>query len=244
MALQDLLAQHAVGLPQRGRAAGYASLQFFMRFAPFQRSLHVLGHIAQQLAVVLGVVGVLAIALHHDAAHHASIAQQWHAQPVLAHWPQQHEAALELLSQLGDGAHDGLAALQQVPGEAVAHLLQCHCLIVRGRLLVHGVDVVRKTHRVGGRVVQRDVEIFRVHQAAENGVQRMHHLGHVVLGARLVGDSVKRTLQPFGQGQPRDRLVQSRGFGELAQACCCESPQPGEMILQRVRRRLDRQIQH
>jgi hypothetical protein len=237
LALQHLLAQHAVGFAQRGGAAGHAAFQFGVGFAAFQRGLHVLGHVAEQLAIVFGVVGVFAVALHHDAADHAPVALQRHAEPVLAHRAEQHELAGELAREFLHRTHDRLAALQQVPGEAVAHVLQRHALVGQRRVLVHGVDVVREAHAVGGRVVQGDVEIFRVHQAAENAVQRVHHLGHVVFGAGLVGDGVERALQALGHGQAGDGLVQARSLGQLAQAGGGHAAQPGDFLGVRGRHR-------
>jgi hypothetical protein len=68
LALQNLLAQHAVRLAQRGRAVSHPTAQFDVRFAPFERGLHMLRNVIQQFEIVPRVVRVGAIALHHDAA--------------------------------------------------------------------------------------------------------------------------------------------------------------------------------
>jgi hypothetical protein len=39
-------------------------------------------------------------------------------------------------------------------------------------------------------------------------MQRTHHLGHVVLGTGLFGDRVQRALQPLGQREAGNGLVQ------------------------------------
>ena len=234
LALQHLLAQHAIGLAQRRRAVGHPPPQFDVRLAPLQRGLHVLGHVVQQLQVMPRVVRVGPVALHHDAAHHAPGAQQRHAQPVLAAGPDQHKAIAELLPQFVDRAHQRPAFLQQVPGQAVQHVVQRQILVRRWRVAVGDVDVVGKADGIGDGVVQHDVEIFRVHQAADDGMQRAHHFGHVVFGAGLFGNRIQRALQPLGQRKARDRLVQAAGFSQLTQPRLGQPTQPCQLIPQRL----------
>jgi hypothetical protein len=175
-------------------------------------------------------MGVGAIALHHDAADDAAGAQQRRPQPVFATGTEQHETVTELLLQFLERAHQRAAFLQQVPGQAVQHVVQRQALVRRGRVGIGDVDVIGEADGVGGGVVQHDVEVFRVHQAADDGMQRAHHLGHVVFGAGLFGDRVQRALQPFGQRQARDRLVQAAGFGQLAQADVGQPAQPVQAV--------------
>ena len=237
LALQYLLTQHAVGFAQGGGAVGDALFEVEMGAVSFQRGLHVLGHVAQQLQVALRIMDIGAIALHHDAADHPVVAYQRHAEPVLAIRAHRHEMAGELLRQFLDRSHQRATALQQVPGEAVGHVAQRNLLVGRGWFGVHRVDVIRKTDAVGGDVVQHDVEVFRIHQAAQDAVQRAHQFGHVVFGAGLLGNRVKRPLQPLRLRQPRDRVVEAAGFSQLAQPGVGDAPEPGKLCVGRVGQR-------
>ncbi len=228
LTLQHLLAQHAIGRAQGCGAIGDATFQFCMRFAPFQRGLHMLRDVVEQVAIVPRVMRIGAVALHGNAAHRLAAAQQRYAQPVFAARTDQDEAAFQLARQFFDRTHDGLRALQQVPCEAVPHVLQRVALVRRRRLLVDRIDVIRKAHAVRRRVVQEDVEVLRVHQHADDGVQRLHHLGHVVRGAGQFGDGIERALQALGHGQARDGLIQAAGFTQLAQAGSGKPSQPGQ----------------
>ena len=97
----------------------------------------------------------------------------------------------------------------------------------RRRIGIHDIDVIRKADGLGRAVVKHDVEVLGIHQAADDGMQRAHHLGHVVFGARLFGDGIQRPLQSLGQGQARNRLVQATGFGQLAQPRVRQAAKPG-----------------
>ena len=138
------------------------------------------------------------------------------------------KAVAQLLPQLVYRTHQGPTFLQQVPGQTVQHVVKRQILVGWRGVGVGDVDVIRKADGVGGRVIQHDVEIFRVHQAADDGMQRMHHLGHVVSGAGLFGDRVERALQPLGQRQTRNGFIQTAGFGQLAQPGIGQSSQPGQ----------------
>ena len=230
LALEHLLAQHAVGLTQRGGARGDPAFQFLVGLTAFERRLHVLGHIGEQLAVVRRVAGVVAVALHHQGADHLFAVLHGHAEPVVAGRTDGDAGAWEVAFEVAAGAHQGATALQHVPGEAVLDLLDRADRFRVRRIVVEGVDEVGETHRAALRVVQHDEEVLGVHEAADDAVQRRHHVAHVVLGARLLGDGVERPLESLGQGQAGDRLVEVGRLGQLAQAGPGQAAQPADHV--------------
>ena len=121
------------------------------------------------------------------------------------------------------GAADFLSATaaQQMPGQAAAHLVERR-QVVRRHIGIGDVDEIREAHAVRRAVVENDVEILRVHQAADDLVHRAQHVEHVATAVGLIGDRVKRALQAFGLFETRDRSLQhldfEHGFDEFSRA--------------------------
>ena len=75
--------------------------------------------------------------------------------------------------------------------------------------------------RVALGIVQRDEEILRVHQRADDRVDAAQHVGHVALGAGQVGDREQRALQLLGLRQARVGVFQ---FGPACSARAATAP--------------------
>ena len=106
-------------------------------------------------------------------------------------------AALEHRREVLVEGEQRLAGAQDVGGQPVARR---HGL-GRGVDLVHAVGV---RDQVGVRVVQRDVEVLRVHELADDGVDRPVELVDVLGRARRRRDAVERRLQLLGPLALRD----------------------------------------
>ncbi|MDQ1132864.1 hypothetical protein QE386_001459 [Pseudoxanthomonas winnipegensis] len=198
-ALLDLGLQLAVGQLQFAGARLDARLQLLVRVAPVQRGEDVLGHVAQQRAVLVGVAGRGVVALHHDRAADAVVAPHRHAQPVHAFRAmagvQRHSQTLA--HRRRRPAHR-LAVVQQGQGHAVAHLLLAELALRIGHVGVDQIGEVEEAHRAAHLVVEHDVAVLRVHQRADHGVDAGQHLAHFQIGAGQVGDLVQRLLQALG----------------------------------------------
>ena len=67
-----------------------------------------------------------------------------------------------------------------------------------GRVGIELVDVERPVDQLPPVVVERDVEVVRVHEPADDAVYRRVELLHVVGGARRLGDAVEGVLDLLG----------------------------------------------
>jgi hypothetical protein len=73
------------------------------------------------------------------------------------------------------------------------------------------VGEVQEADGLALRVEAHDVEVLRVHQAADDLVQARQHLGGAVVGTGDVGDREQRALQALGAGQALDVDLQALG---------------------------------
>ncbi len=199
LALDHLLLQFAVGVLQLHGAFAHAALQFHLRLAAVDGGEHVLGDVAQQRTVRVGIAGRAVVALHHDRAADPAAALHRHAKPVLA------VGALDLAVrdlQLAPDQVRGTAQRAPVPqqgeGQAVGHVQLGPFLLGIGLVFVGLVGEVEEAHRLPFLVVGHDVAVGRVHQRTDDRVQAMQQLAHLDFGAGQFGDLVQRLLQ-----QPR-----------------------------------------
>ena len=182
-----------------------------MRLPPGQRDQDMLGHELQQRLVVLAETVGDVVALHHDRPAHHAIGDHRHAQPIRAPRPVFAVVLLETegLAQRARWSQRRPAAADDPQGQAVADLrgrvfpLRIHRAVV---LLVGEVD---EAQAFAFAVVQRDVEIARVHQLADHVVDAPQHVRHLEAGGGEVGHPVKRGLHADGflQLQSGEALV-------------------------------------
>ncbi|KAG1216552.1 hypothetical protein G6F35_009992 [Rhizopus arrhizus] len=205
-ALGHFILQAAVGAPQFLRAPFYLLLQPYLRLAPVHGGLHVLGHEPQQGPLGLTIAGSLFIALHHDGAAYAAIAQHRHAQPVQAFRP---ALGVVLLlhhprQQFARRATERPAMAQQRYGQTARHLAGGVALRWIGNEIIHLVGEVQEADLVPHIVVLDDVAVLRVHQRAQHAVHVAQHLAHLKVGTGQVGDLEQRLLQALGLFQRLD----------------------------------------
>ena len=135
------------------------------------------------------------VALHHQHAERAPLLLQGHAQPVdgrAAH--HLHFPALHHVREDGGRGQEGLARAQDVVGQGLGFL----GLGGRGVRLVHEV---REAHRRFLLVADGDVEVPRVHELADDAVDRDVQAFHVLDGRGGVRDAIEgglQALRPLG----------------------------------------------
>ncbi len=76
----------------------------------------------------------------------------------------------------------------EIVGQSAAQLLR------RGRGILL-IDEIRESEQIGGRIIERDVEVPRVHQLIDNAVHGGEELLQIVSAAALFGDPVERRTQ-------------------------------------------------
>ena len=167
-----------------------------------------LRHIGQQRLVLVAVACVITVALHHQGANRLIAAHQRHAQPVDAIRADALELTTDLLGQFLWRAHQCAAFSDHVSGGRVAVIVERIILFGQRRIGVGHVDEIGEPHRTAVLGLQHDIEVVRIHQAADGVMHRAEHRGHVALAAGQFGDGVKRTLQPLGALQPMHRVTQ------------------------------------
>ena len=218
LALQHLLLQQPVRIAQRVGTLGNAALKLLVHEAALQGRLDMLGNVSEHSLVALGVARTLGITLHNDTTDGLAAAQQRHAQPVNAVGSVTGQGPAHLRFKLCDGPAQRGTALEQVPGDAVLAFLHRELVVRIWRVVVGNVHEVREAEIFPGRVVQHDVEIFRIHQTADNAVQGAEDFRHLAVGTGLVGDGEQGALQAFGLLKVRHRQAQVLGSAHFMQA--------------------------
>ena len=173
----------------QGAETVLALLDRVARPRPLHRGGHVGGHVGEHLAVPLGVAAGLRVALHGQHAERVRTALQGDAQPVHRPLSQGHHLAL-----LHQRVEHGRRGQEGLPG--AQHVLRDAAPAPAGRGgLVPLVGEVLEAEAVGGRVVQRHVEVPGVHQLAEDALQAGVERRQVVPGGGGLGDPVEGRLE-------------------------------------------------
>ena len=212
LALHDLGLQLAVGALQLVRAYRHAMLQLHVRVLAVQRGQDVLGHVAQQRAILVGIAGGRVVALHDDGAADAVVAAHGHAQPVQAVRPVRRVADhAQLLPDHRRRSPQGLAVAQQRERHAVGHFLFAELALRFGHVRIALVREVQEADRAALVVVEDDVAVLRIHQRVHHRMDAAEHLGHLQVGTGQIGDLVEGLLQPLGLLQGHDARLRARG---------------------------------
>ena len=217
-AFGDFAAQLAVGDLQLLRALDDVALQFDAAALAFQRGEDVLGDERQQRHLGRRVTTRAGVALHDHHAADVAIAQHRHAEPVGAVRAVQAQRAGDLLHQVGRGAHQRTLVAGEVPGQAAFDPRERDLFFRREDLVVDDVGEVEEAQRIAIAVVQRDVEVLRVHQVGDDAMQAAQHVRHLEVRAGHVGDRVQRTLQLLRLLQALDAFPHAAQVEGFAQA--------------------------
>ena len=241
LALQHLLLQLAVGLLQLQGPLAHPAFQFGLGLAPVQGGQHVLGHVAQQRAVLIAVAAGAVIALDHDRATDAVATLHRHAQPVHRLGPLEVGARhLQQLPHSGRRTAQGLAVAQQAESQAAGQFAFGPLLLFGRHIGVDLVGEVDEAHRPQVLVTGDQVAVGCIHQRGDDPVQAAQHAGHLDLGTGQLGDLVQRLLQSprlfqsvgpgLGAGRLQGRVQQGPGGGHpgLAGAVTEWRGQPGQ----------------
>ena len=207
LAFGDFAAELDVGFGQLQGAFGDPAFQFRLRSLAFQCGEDVFGHECEQAHLRGGVLRAFQVALHDQCPEHAPFAHHRHAEPVAAVGAVHAQRAGHLLAQLRGRSHQRLAIADQIPGQAALDLRQRDFLVGIEVLGVDHIGEIQESQAVALAVVQRDVEVFRVHQVGDDAVQAAQHVRHVEVGASHVGDRIERALQHFRLLQARHALL-------------------------------------
>ena len=145
----------------------------------------------QNLFVALAIANVLGVRLNHQCPESMTVDLERNPHPVegTRSIARHFAAVLHGLQHFGRG-QQGLARADEIVGQSAAQLFGRW----RGILFV---DEIRKTEQLGGGIVERDVEIPRVHQLIDNGVHSGEKLLQVVGAAALLGDAIERRTERF-----------------------------------------------
>jgi len=198
-----------VGVGQRLRALGHALLQRLLPHLALQRVEHVPGHEGQHVLVAFGIAAPRLVALHRQRAQRLAAAQQRHAHEVRRRRAHRLPAVEpQLPRHLPRRPAHGPGVANQRQRDRVGQFLGGELLVRPVHLAVHLVDEVDEAQPLPALVVQRDVEVRRVHQLADDAVQPLQQAGHVALRGGRVGDVEQRALQPLGLLQALDRRLQ------------------------------------
>ena len=238
LAFQHLLLQHAIGFPQRRGAFLHALFEFRVRETALQRRLDMLGDVGQQRLVALVVACAFLVALHDHASDHLLATQKGHAQPAYAIGTGAEIGTADMGRDLFHRSHQWRALPDQIPGGPVLDFFH---RLIEARIRRLGIGHIREiceTNRVPLRVVQHDVEILRIHQAAHDVVQRAQGVVDVLVRACLVRDRVQGALQAFRLFQPFHGSGQGGALRELLQTQV-DQPDRGaqQVVILRCRRR-------
>ena len=243
LAFQHLLLQDTIGFPQRLGAFLHTLLEFRVREAAFQRCLDVLGDVGQQRLVAFVVARAFRIALHDHAPDHLLAAQEGYAQPAYAIGTGAQIGAADVRRDLFHRTHQRRALPDQIPGRTVLDFLH---RLVEARIRWFGighVGEIREADSVPLRVIQHDVEILRIHQAAHDVVQCAQGVVDVLIRAGLVRDRVQGALQAFRLFQALHGSRQGSALEKFLQAQIDQSDrglQQTVILRCRPRARLDR----
>jgi len=176
---------------QRPGAGFGAPKRFFMAFVLDRRS-QLLRNKFQNLAVPLSEAGVLVVALDDQGSHAGGAALQGNAEPVQRRSAEQLHFATphQVLKHRGCG-QQGLGGSQDVFREPATQWLWRGCGI-------RFIDEVGKTQQLRLRIVKGDIEVARIHQLTDDGVNRREELLQIFgcLAARR--DSVQGGIQLLG----------------------------------------------
>ena len=169
---------------------------------PLQGGRDVLADVRQQLLVLVRVADALRVALHHEDAERLPVGLEGNAEPARVLRDDADELDLALLGQFHPPlVRDqlGLARAEHVGRRACrgagAQLLPD---VGVGPIGIELVDVERPVDQLPPLVVERDVEVVRVHELADDAVDRGVERLHVLRGARRLGDAVQGVLDLLG----------------------------------------------
>ena len=168
--------------------------------SPHQRGPDVLRDEHEQFQVLARVAAILAIGLDGDDPDRPAIGLQRRAHPFDGHLPDDLELAL-----LGEGlvvlrGKEFRLAMSQHIGSRSTCLADAE-VVPRVRIGDFGVNLIaveREVDQLTLVVVQRDVEVVRVHQLADDLVDLGVERGHILGGARRLGDAVQGGLDLRG----------------------------------------------
>ena len=171
----------------------------------FERRCDMAADELEQLLVRLGMAKVLAVALDDQSAERLPLGLEGNAEPVdgeLADVRIESLRDIDSLLLLGDEHRD--AGPQQMGGDPgrVADAEGVPEVGV-GDVAVDLIHVVREVDRVAFRVIERDIEVVRVHQLADDRVDLPIEVLHVLGGARRLGDPVEGGLDLLRALAPR-----------------------------------------
>ena len=168
-----------------------------------------LADVRQQLLVLVRVADALGVALHHEDAKRLPVGLEGNAEPARVLRDDADELDLALLGQFQPPLvreQLGLARAEHVGRRAFrgtgAQLLPD---VGVGPIGIQLVDVERPVDHLPSFVVERDEEVVRVHQLADDAVYRRVELLHIVGGARRLGDAVEGVLDLLGAAALRPR---------------------------------------
>ena len=155
----------------------------------FNRARQLLRYELQNLFVLLIKTRTPAIALHRQNAESCIAGFQRNSQPIQRR--RANQLGLSAFHQFGKNlrsAHQRLTASQHVLGKPLTQLS-------RRRPALPFILEIRKAERLGQRIVQRNIEIARVHKLAHNAVHRGIKLLQIVIRTVFLGDAIERRMQ-------------------------------------------------
>ena len=156
----------------------------------------------KQFLVLLRVPDVARVRLHRHYTEHTPVGLQGDSEPGRALVRGADQLDLTVLDQLERPRirqKQWLPGSQDVGGCAPRVSLAERLPLVRvGEVDVDLVDVIRPADQLPRVVVQRDEEVVRVHQRADDGVHLAIELLQVARRARKLGDPVQRRLNLLG----------------------------------------------
>ena len=183
------------------RQLGIALPRLLDRAGARKRGADVLPDEREQLLVLLGVVGAQARLVRRDGErpHRPPLRTERNAQPVLGGCPDPRELTLldELVPLLERGMQ-GLPGPEYVGRGAVCFTrAELEPLLRVGGVGIEIVGVVGPADQATLFVVERDPESLRIHELADDLVDRAVELLHVLGRARELRDAVERALDPL-----------------------------------------------
>ncbi len=184
---------------------GHPPLQLLLLQLAVHGIEDVAANVGQQRLVGGGVTGPLDVALHHQHAAHRLAHQDRHAQPVEAFLADVAHRPGHLRAQLVQRAHQRAPVADAVPGQAALHHRHRDELVGVADDRVDGVDEVDEAQCVAALFVQGDVEVLRIHEPPDDGMQFSQHRVQVHAGAGHVGNLEQRRLQLLGSRQRLQR---------------------------------------
>jgi hypothetical protein len=171
---------------------------------------HVLADEGEELLVLARVLDLLRVRLHNEGSDRSTLVLERDAQPARVLGEHADELDLALLDQFVVALvreQLRLSRAEQVAGRPTRLVAaELDPLVRLGPVVVELVRPVRPVDQLPVLVVERDVEVVRMHQLADHRVYRSVELLHVASRARELGDSIERALhgllraEAFGLG--------------------------------------------